>query len=84
LADPLLRLLEMPEAAEASRLDPVPEIGRYLVPSRVPQVVDRKDPWAAWVHLRPLSLNYWLRCISGSVINGQGGTEHELSIARRS
>ncbi len=83
-ADPLLRLLEMPEAADLRRFERVPELEGYVATSRVPQVFENNDPWSAWVHLRPLSLNYWLRGISGSVINRQGGVDHELSIAGRS
>jgi len=41
-------------------------------------VLGEKDPWTSWVHLRPLSLNYWLRGLDSSSINVDGGVEHEL------
>jgi asparagine synthase (glutamine-hydrolysing) len=83
-ADPLVRLLETPDAPESRRFEAVPELERYVIASRIPQVFEKNDPWSAWVHLRPLSLNYWLRGLSPPVINRQGGIEHELSVAGRS
>jgi asparagine synthase (glutamine-hydrolysing) len=83
LADPLLKLLETPEAADVNRFEAQPELERYLIPGRLPQTIKTKDPWTAWVHLRPLSLNYWLRGLSSSVISAKGGTEHEFATAGR-
>jgi len=60
-ADPLLKLLERPEAVWVNRFQPVPELQQYVVRGRIPEVLGEKDSWTAWVHLRPLSLNYWLR-----------------------
>jgi asparagine synthase (glutamine-hydrolysing) len=77
-ADPLLKLLERPEAAWVNRFELLPELEQYVVRSRIPEVLGEKGPWAAWVHLRPLSLNYWLRGLYLSTINAQGGLEHEL------
>ena len=59
--DPLIALLQRPEAAWVDRFDPVPELGQYVVRDRIPSVHGEKDSWTAWIHLRPLSLNSWLR-----------------------
>ena len=61
LAEPLIALLQRPEAAWVDRFEPVPELERYVVRNRIPAVHGEKDLWAAWVHLRPLSLHFWLR-----------------------
>jgi asparagine synthase (glutamine-hydrolysing) len=60
-ADPTVALLQKPESAWVDRFEPVPEIERYIRRSRIPAVHMEKRPGAAWVNLRPLSLNYWLR-----------------------
>jgi asparagine synthase (glutamine-hydrolysing) len=83
-ADPLLRLLQRPEAVGINRFVPLPELGRYIAPDRIPQTIDTKDVWSAWVHLGPLSLNYWLRGLSPSAIHARGGAEHDFSIAGHS
>jgi asparagine synthase (glutamine-hydrolysing) len=59
--DPLLVLLQRPEAAIFDRFDPVPELERFVVHSRIPSVRSSRDSWSACIHLRPLSLNYWLK-----------------------
>ena len=40
---------------------PTPELERYVVRNRIPQVHGRKNVWAAWIDLRPLSPNFWLQ-----------------------
>jgi len=61
IADPLVALLKMPEASWVDRFEAVPDLERYVVRHRVPAVHKELDSWAAWIHLRPLSLNFWLR-----------------------
>lgn len=61
LADPLVALVQHKESAWVDSFVPVPELGRYVVRERVPKVFGEKDAWTAWIHLRPLSLNFWLR-----------------------
>ena len=80
-SDPLLKLLECPEASWVDRFQPVPELETYVIRNRIPAVHGKKGPWTAWVHLRPLSLNYWLRGLHSSRINEMGGLEDELSPA---
>ncbi len=60
-AEPLNALLNRPEAAWVDRFEPVPELEEYVVRNRIPAVHREQDTWAAWIHLRPLSLNFWLR-----------------------
>jgi asparagine synthase (glutamine-hydrolysing) len=60
-SDPLTAHLRRPEASWVDHFEPVPELGRYVVRSRIPAVQGESDSWTAWIHLRPLSLNFWLR-----------------------
>jgi asparagine synthase (glutamine-hydrolysing) len=60
-ADPLIALLKSPEAAWVDRFEQVPKLERYVVRNRIPAVHRERDSWTAWIHLRPLSLNFWLR-----------------------
>ena len=67
LADPLVVLLQQKESAWVDSFVPVPELSRYVVRERIPEVFGEKDPWTAWIHLRPLSLNFWLRSQAASI-----------------
>lgn len=60
-SDPLIGLLQQPKASWIDQFEPVPELRKYVDRDRIPRVFNQKDSWAAWVHLRPLSLNFWLR-----------------------
>ena len=60
-AEPLNALLDRPEAAWVDGFMPVPELQRYVAERRIPAVSREKDSRAAWINLRPLSLNFWLR-----------------------
>ncbi len=79
-SDPLLKLLQQPGAAWVDRFQPAPELEPYVIRSRIPEVLGETGTWAAWVHLRPLSLDYWLRGLYPSSINGKGGLLHEFRI----
>jgi asparagine synthase (glutamine-hydrolysing) len=59
--DPLIALLQKPESAWVDRFDSFPELDHYIARNRIPAVHREKDSWMAWIHLRPLSLMYWLR-----------------------
>ena len=61
LADPLVALLQQTESAWVDSFVPVRELGPYVERKYIPKVFGEKDPWTAWIHLRPLSLNFWLR-----------------------
>jgi asparagine synthase (glutamine-hydrolysing) len=60
-ADPLTALLQQTESAWVDSFEPVPELGHYVDRRRIPKVLGERDSWTAWIHLRPLSLNFWLR-----------------------
>lgn len=59
-ADPLIALLERQESSWVDSFQAVPELGRYVERHLIPKVFKEKDVWSAWIHLRPLSLNFWL------------------------
>ena len=61
LRDPLIALLERQESAWVDSFEASPELGRYVERRLIPKVFEEKDAWAAWIHLRPLSLNFWLQ-----------------------
>jgi asparagine synthase (glutamine-hydrolysing) len=44
----------------AKHLDPVPELARYVNLDALPRA-PADNPYALWVNLRPVSLNYWLQ-----------------------
>ena len=60
-SDPLIAHLSRQEASWVDHFEPVPELARYVIRSRIPPVSGEPDSWTAWIHLRPLSLNFWLR-----------------------
>jgi asparagine synthase (glutamine-hydrolysing) len=60
-SDPLIALLARPEASWVDHFEAVPELGRYVIRDRIPAVHEETDSWIAWINLRPLSLNFWLR-----------------------
>ena len=72
LADPLINLLERPESAWVDSFQPCPELSHYVQRNRIPKLFGEKNVWSAWIHLRPLSLNLWLRSLSASGINVEG------------
>jgi len=72
LADPLVALLQRPDSAWVDSFEAVSELGRYVERRLIPKVFGKKDAWTAWIHVRPLSLNFWLRSKEASGINMQG------------
>jgi len=72
LADPLIALLQQPESAWVDAFEGTPELSQYVERSLVPKVFGEKDSTAAWIHLRPLSLNFWLRWQKASAIRMGG------------
>jgi asparagine synthase (glutamine-hydrolysing) len=61
IVDPLIALLQKQESARVDEFVAAPELGQYVLPSLIPRVMGETDVWRAWVNLRPLSLNKWLR-----------------------
>lgn len=62
--DPLVSLLNRPESAWVDRFEPIPQLEQYVVRRRIPAIHGERDVSLAWIGLRPLSLNYWLRQIN--------------------
>jgi len=69
LADPLIALLQRPEWVRVDSFEAVPDLGHFVERKLIPKVFRENDAWNAWIHLRPLSLNFWLRAKSASCIN---------------
>lgn len=65
-ADPLIALLQQKESAWVDSFEGVPGLEPYVDRRRVPKVFEEKDIWSGWIHLRPLSLNFWLRSQSAT------------------
>lgn len=60
--NPIAELLKQPQAAWIDSFEPSPKLLHYVDPSRIPRLVGKeKFSPETWVHLRPLSLNHWLR-----------------------
>jgi len=60
--DPVVKLLKQPQSAWIDHFQPLPELVQYVNPSLIPPVT--KGSRAAehvWLHLRPLTLDHWLR-----------------------
>jgi asparagine synthase (glutamine-hydrolysing) len=79
LADPLIALLQQPESAWVDSFEGVSEFGRYVERRLIPKVFGEKDVWTAWIHLRPLSLNFWLQSREASAINVEGEVSCKLT-----
>ncbi len=63
-ADPLLQLLKRDGAQAIDAIngfEPAPALEQFVNSQRIPPVNHLTPQLPAWVHLRPLSLNYWLR-----------------------
>ena len=61
LADPLIALLQRPESAWVDLFEGAPELCQYVERGAIPRVFGEMDVWSAWIHLRPISLDCWLR-----------------------
>jgi asparagine synthase (glutamine-hydrolysing) len=61
LQDPIIALLQKPEAAWVDNFTPLPELRQYVQLDRIPKVYRCHDSVQAWTGLKPLSLNFWLQ-----------------------
>jgi asparagine synthase (glutamine-hydrolysing) len=82
-ADPLLALLRTQTSPVTPCPDPQPELAQFVTAGRVPRHIDLKDSWQAWVHLRPRSLNHWLKSLRQSSTNDKGGPDYAVNSAYR-
>jgi asparagine synthase (glutamine-hydrolysing) len=60
-ADPLVALLQRPESEWLDSFSPCPHLAQFVQRNRIPKVQGERKTWNAWINLRPLSLNFWLR-----------------------
>jgi asparagine synthase (glutamine-hydrolysing) len=67
--DPVLELLQQPRCEWIDRFEAAPGLERYVVRDRIPTIFEEQDSWRAYVNLRPLCLNYWLRGVPWCRIN---------------
>jgi asparagine synthase (glutamine-hydrolysing) len=79
LGEPLVALLRRPESAWVDRFEQLPLLADYVARHRISSMLDREGAWTSWIHLRPLSLNFWLRALYPPAINAKGGTDRELN-----
>jgi asparagine synthase (glutamine-hydrolysing) len=61
IADPLIVLLQRPELEWLDSFNPCADLAQFVQRNRIPKVLGEKNTWNAWINLRPLSLNFWLR-----------------------
>jgi asparagine synthase (glutamine-hydrolysing) len=66
-ADPLVALLRRPESEWLDSFNPCADLAPFVQRNRIPKVHGENNTWNAWINLRPLNLNFWLRsqCPSG-------------------
>lgn len=72
-SDPIMALLQKPESAWIDQFEPLPALQRFVRRDRIPRVCGEKQSWAAWVNLRPLSLNSWLQRAESAPSTGKRG-----------
>ena len=61
IADPISALLQKPESEWVDLYETTPELNEYVQRDRIPKVFKTSDSFGALVHLRPLSLKFWLQ-----------------------
>ncbi len=60
-ADPIHAALQNPASQWVDNQSWNSLLLRYVIPERIPNLWRAKDPWKTWVHLKPTSLNFWLK-----------------------
>ena len=59
--EPLLLRLQDGDRQRVDQFEPAAQLARYVDRDAVPPVVGEEDLDAAWMNIRPLSLNHWLQ-----------------------
>lgn len=60
--DPVVELLKQSQSSWLDSFQPTPELLQYVTPSRISPIAGKPNPpMEAWVSLRPLTLDHWLR-----------------------
>lgn len=60
-ADPIIKVLQLPETAWVDHMKPADRLESYVIQGQIPRLCGIKDTAMSWVHLRPISLNFWLQ-----------------------
>jgi asparagine synthase (glutamine-hydrolysing) len=80
--DPILALLQSPEASWVDTFEAVPELHEFVDRNRVPRCFQATDPELTWSAMKPLSLNFWLqRCAIGEPERQKGAGSREAVLA---
>ena len=80
--DPVTALLKRSESQWVDSFEATPELSAFVVRNRIPSVVDARVE-QAWLNLRPLSLNFWLRAlkVADYKYGSTQGTTNEATVA---
>jgi asparagine synthase (glutamine-hydrolysing) len=66
VGDPVMELLRRLQSAWIDAFQPTADLLRYVTPSRIPPIAGKRNVSpAAWMNLRSVSLNHWLRMQAG-------------------
>ncbi len=60
-ADPIIAALQRQESDWVDHFKAAPGLSSYVVQSRIPRLSGTTDTGISWVHLRAISLNFWLQ-----------------------
>ncbi len=61
---PEFELLRQPESDWVDHFEPTMKLGKYIERSRIPHLTRETDVNEVYANVRPLSLNYWLECLT--------------------
>ena len=77
--DPVIELLQEPEACWVDAFEASPVLGRYVDRMAVPAIAGPGDPDQIWTDLRPLGLNFWLQHLAESNRVSRWEEYHEVA-----
>lgn len=64
--DPVTELLKQPQSGWIDSFRPAPQLLHYVTPSCIPPIAGQRNlSPTPWIHLRPLTLDHWLRTQAG-------------------
>ena len=77
--DPVIELLQRPDASWIDAFAPASGLERFVNRSAIPGIVGRRDAEQMWIDLRPLCLNFWLRCLHDEGRSAKTADFHEVA-----
>jgi asparagine synthase (glutamine-hydrolysing) len=60
-SDPVNAALQRPESEWVDHFEPAPNFRDFVIQGQIPQIFGMQNSLLSWVHLRPLTLNFWLQ-----------------------